>query len=287
MFVVIGASGNTGSVVAETLLAKGKPVRVLTRSAEKVKKLAERGVEVALGDLSDSASLVRALEGAEGVYLLSPPDMHAKDFISERKALFEPVATALKSARVGHVVFLSSTGAQHEKGTGIITSLYWAEQALKKTGLPVTFVRAGYFVENWAAVLPVAKKDGVLPTFLVGDKPIAMLAAHDIGVAAAQALLDGPRGTRIIELAGPVDVSPNDVAAALSTLLGRKIPVAETPLDAVVPTFTSFGASQNIATLYREMFAGLRDGTVARETKGTELIRTTTPLADALKPLLV
>lgn len=285
MFVVAGATGNTGSVVAETLLAKGKPVRVLVRSADKGKKLAARGAEVAIGDLSDAASLEKAFRGAEGVYLLSPPDAQAKDFINERKALFEKVGTALTTARVGHVVFLSSVGAQHEKGTGIIGSLYYPEQILKKTGLPVTFVRAGYFVENWAGVLPAAKKDGVLPSFLMADKKIPMIAAHDIGVAAAQALLDGPRGTRVIELSGPVDASPNDVAGVLSELLGRPVKVAEGPLDAVVPTFKSFGMSDNIATLYRGMVAGLRDGTVARSSDG-ELIRTKTTLAEALKPLL-
>jgi uncharacterized protein YbjT (DUF2867 family) len=195
------------------------------------------------------------------------------------------VAAALTAARVAHVVFLSSVGAQHEHGTGIIGSLYYPEQILKKTGLPVTFVRAGYFMENWAPVLPTVKKDSVLPSFLSADKKIPMIAAHDIGVAAAQALLDGPRGTRVIELSGPVDASPNDVAGVLSELLGRKIQVAEAPLDAVVPTFKSFGLSDNIATLYRDMIAGLRDGTVSRSSDG-ELIRTKTTLAQGLKPLL-
>jgi uncharacterized protein YbjT (DUF2867 family) len=99
-------------------------------------------------------------------------------------------------------------------------------------------------MENWAAVLPAAK---------------------NIGEVAAQALLDGPRGVRVIELAGPEDSSPNDVARVLSQLLGRRVEVVEAPLDAVVPTFTGFGTSLNIAELFRELYAGIASGRMAWE----------------------
>jgi uncharacterized protein YbjT (DUF2867 family) len=285
MFAITGATGNTGSVAAETLLAAGKKVRVVVRNAAKAKGLAERGAEVFTADLSDEAALTRAFEGAEGVFVLSPPDVTLKDFLGERKKLTDGFARVVKAAGVKHVVLLSSIGAQHSDGTGMIRSTHAAEEALRATGLPVTFVRAAYFVENWGAVLQAVQQDGVLPSFIAASQAIPMVASRDIGKTIAQALLDGPRGTRVIELAGPVDVKPNDVAAALSKILGKPVNVAEAPLSAVVPTFTSFGFSQNVAELFRELYEGVANGKVAFQGSGTELARGTTPLEEALRTL--
>jgi uncharacterized protein YbjT (DUF2867 family) len=286
MFVITGATGNTGSVAAEALLDAGKPVRVVVRNVEKAKRLAARGAEVVEADLSDEAALIKAFRGAQGVYLLSPPDVTLADFFAARKKLVDGLARAVKAAAVEHVVFLSSSGAQHSSGTGMIVSTYAGEQALRATGLPVTFVRAAYFMENWASVLQPAQSDGVLPSFIAASHAIPMVASRDIGKTVARALLDGPRGTRIIELAGPAEVSPAEVAATLSKLLGREVKVAEVPLEAAVPTFTSFGFSQSVAEGFREMFEGLANGKVNWEGGNAEAMRGTTSLESELRALI-
>jgi uncharacterized protein YbjT (DUF2867 family) len=284
MFVITGATGHTGSVAAQTLLAAGEKVRVVVRDAAKVERLKALGAEVFVADLTDTAALGRAVSGAQGVFLLSPPDMTPEDFITERKLLTQRQIDAIAAEKPRHLVLLSSIGAQHASGTGPILSLYNAEQQLRASGLASTFVRAGYFVENWAAVLPAAKGDGVLPSFIAADQRVPMVSTVDIGKTVAQALLDGPRGTRVIELRGPSDVSPNDVAAALSRILGKPIQVIEAPLDAVVPTFTSFGASPNLAGLYREMYELVARGGFAPEPG--EHVRGTTAIETTLRALL-
>ena len=133
--------------------------------------------------------------------------------------------------------------------------------------------------------LVVTDERGVLPSFLAAARPIPMVATQDIGTTVARALLDGPRGTRVIELGGPVDVSPNDVAAALTGILGRPVKVAEAPLEAVVPTFTSFGISQNVSELFREMYQGLAGGKVAWEGAGAEAARGITTIEQTLRAL--
>jgi NAD(P)H dehydrogenase (quinone) len=286
MYVITGATGHTGSIAARTLLEDGKKVRILARSAEKARPLAERGAEVVIGDLFDTKTLEKALDGATSMYLMSPPDMTAKDFVAERIPLLEKVVRTARGAKVRHVVLLSSIGAQVPSGNGPIQTLYAAEQALRRAEIPSTFVRASYFVENWAAVLPVAKKDGVLPTFLPAGLTIPMVSTPDIGRVVALALLEGPRGTRIKELGGPADASANDVAAVVSKILGRDIAVAEAPLDAVVPTFTSFGISANIAGLYRDMYEGMRSRKVGWEGGEAEAVRGSVPLEETLRQLL-
>lgn len=290
MFVVTGVTGNTGSVVAKGLLEAGKKVRVVVRDAAKGQPFAAKGAEVAVADLSDAGALEQALRGAEGVYLLSPPDAKTEHFLADKAALAEVFARAVKGAKVPHVVLLSSVGAQHATGTGVIRSLHGAEAALAATGAATTFVRAAYFAENWGSVLPVAKKDGVLPTFLPKDLAIPTVATADIGRVVTQTLLEGPKGgagsRRVLELGGPREVSSTEVAAAVSKILGRPIQVVEAPLDAVVPTFTSFGISADVSSLYREMYEGIRNGRVAWDGKGTELARGTVGIEDTLRALL-
>jgi uncharacterized protein YbjT (DUF2867 family) len=284
MFVITGATGHVGSIAAETLLAAGQAVRVVVRDAAKAERLKARGAEVFVADLADVEALGRAVRAAAGVFLLSPPDLRAKDFIGDRRRLTQRQVDTLAAAKVPHVVLLSSTGAQRPTGTGPIVSVHNAEQQLRASGLASTFVRAGYFVENWGAVVQPVRSDGVLPSFIAADQRVPSVSTVDIGKAVAQALLDGPRGVRVIELSGPTDVSPNDVAATFSRLLGKPVTVAQAPLEAVVPTFTSFGASENIAGLFRELYEGMAQGKVAAEPG--EHVRGTTPLDVTLRALL-
>lgn len=284
MFIVTGATGRTGSVVAETLLAAGKKVRAVVRDAARAERLRSLGAEVFVADLTDQAALARAVAGAQGVFLLSPPDPAANDFIAERQRLTQAQVDTLAAAKVPHVVLLSSIGAQLPSGTGPVVSVHHAERQLRAAGIPSTFVRAGYFLENWGEVVHAVKHDGVLPSFVPQNQVVPSVSTPDIGKVAAQALLDGPRGVRAIELSGPRDVTPNDVAAIFSQVLGRPIQLVEAPLDAVIPTFTSFGFSANVAGLYREMYAAIADGSLVPE--AGEHQRGTTPVEETLRALL-
>lgn len=285
MYVVTGASGNTGKIVAKRLLAAGKKVRAVVRHPDKARDLAEQGAELVTADLSDRAALEKALAGASGLYLLSPPDLGAKDFLAERGALLGSVASVVKAARVPHVVFLSSIGAHRSSGTGIILSVHAGERALAEAGVPTSFVRAGYFLENWGAVIGAAKADGVLPSFLPAKLSIPMVATVDIGNVAADLLLEGPSAPRVVELSGQRDLSPNDVAETLGKVLEKQVNVVEAPLDAVVPTFTGFGMSANIAGLFRDMYEGLANGNIAFEGGKAELRRGKTSLEETLRQL--
>ena len=284
MFVIAGVTGNTGSVVADTLLSQGKKVRVIVRDASKGEAWKKRGAEVAVAELEDADALAAALAGAAGAYLLLPPRNSAPDVVAEQKRVADSIAKAVAKAKVPHVVLLSSIGAQHAAGTGPILSVRNAEQQLRASGLPATFVRAAYFVENWGAVVPAVESDGVLPSFIAARARISMVSTPDIGKTVAQSLIEGPRGVRVIELSGPSDASPNDVAAAFSRILGKPVQVLEAPLEAVVPTFTSLGISGNVAELFREMYEALAAGKLSPEPG--EQVRGTTQLESTLRGLL-
>ena len=285
MYAVAGVTGNTGSVVADELIRRGKQVRVVVRDAAKGDEWKAKGAEVAVASLDDADALAGALTGVEGAYLLSPPDLKATDMIAIGRQRGETFAEAIRKSGVRHVVFLSSVGAQHENGTGPIRSLHQIEKRLIPLGVAVTLLRPAYFLENWGASLGPAASDGMLPSVLPAGFGFPQIATRDIGVAAADALENPPPAVRIIELAGAEEHTPTEIASVIGAILGKEVKVDEAPLDAIVPALTSFGISEHVAGLYREMNEGLLNGTVDWDGKGERKRGSTTP-EEVFRPML-
>ena len=285
MFTIFGASGNTGSVVAAKLLERGKKVRAVARDPRKLEALRAKGAEVFAGDVTDDKAVAAALQGAEGAYMLFPPDNASTDLIGRNRAIAERYAAGLAAAKVPHAVMLSSVGAQVPSGTGPIVTTHHAEAILPKAAATrFTFLRAAYFMENALSSAWPMKNDGVLPVFGGGEQyPFPQVATKDIGATAADLLLSPPAKTQVVELAGPKDYSFEDVAAAASRILGKPVKCVVMPIDQLVPTFMQFGISKHVAELYREMTAAFGAGKVGFE-HPDRVVRGTTELAEALRP---
>lgn len=263
-FAIAGVSGNTGKVVAEALLARGKAVRVIVRDAARGAAWKERGAEVAVADLSDAEALGIALQGAEGAYLLVPPSFVEPDFRAYQDRISHALAKAVAASGVGHVVLLSSVGAQHERGTGPIAGLHLTERLLGAIPTArISSLRAAYFIENLAGSLGAVKAGGALPTFFPANLSFPMVSTTDIGGLATELLLDPPGASRIVELG--TDRSHAEIVAALGTVLGRRVELQEAPLEAMVPTLVGFGFSPALAALYAEMTGAVGTGHVAFE----------------------
>ncbi|MBW8727978.1 MAG: NmrA family NAD(P)-binding protein [Inquilinus limosus] len=230
MYVVTGVTGRTGAATAQALIEAGERVRVVVRDAAKGESWARKGAEVAVADLADVPALSDALSGANGAYLLVPPYYAEAAPIARGQALAGAIAEAVTVARLPKLAALSSIGADLPEGTGLILVNRAIEQHLAATGTAATFLRAAYFMENWAGVAGVAAAQGVLPSFLAPlDRAIPMVATADIGHAAAEALREDWTGIRTIGLEGPAGYSPNDVAAAFARALGRPVQAVAVP----------------------------------------------------------
>lgn len=284
MFVIAGATGHTGKVAAEKLLLEKKPVRVILRNGETAEAWKKRGAEVSVLELDDVLGLAAALHGAAGAYLLLPPNMASTNVRGDNALRTAGYVKAIAVSGVKHVVFLSSIGSQHDSGTGPILSTHDAEVALAKVKADVTFLRAAYFMENWGTSLNALGK-GSFPTFLTANRPIPMIASADIGATVAQLLVEGGHGRGVVELSGPRDYSPNDIAAALSRITGRTVTVDQGPEEAIVPAFTGAGLNYHWARLYQEMIHGLNTGRVAFEGGKARGLRGTTEVDTVLKQL--
>lgn len=286
MYAVLGVSGNTGRVVAERLLALGRGVRVVVRDASKGEAWRARGAEVAVADLLDAAALTEAFRGVDGAYVLLPPNPTSPDFVAEQARKTDAIAEAARASGLPHVVLLSSVAAQWPAGTGPIVTVHHAEKVLRAAVPNTTFVRAAYFVENWGGSLG-ALNDGILPTFLKPDVAVDMVTTEDIGRVAADALLAGPNGHEIVELASSHrQWSPREIGAIVSRLVGRELQVVHAPEEAIVPTFTSFGMSANVAGLYREMISTFNRGEGDGWERSGRFVRTPTSPETAIAKLL-
>ena len=286
MYAVLGVSGNTGRVVAERLLALGRDVRVVVRDAAKGEAWRARGADVAVADLFDAAALTEAFRGVDGAYVLLPPSPASSDFVAEQARKTDAIAEAARASGLPHLVLLSSVAAQWPAGTGPIVTVHHAEKVLRAAVPATTFVRAAYFVENWGGSLG-GVADGIFPTFLRPDVALDMVTTDDIGRTAADALLAGPNGHEIIELAsGHRPWSPREIGAIASRLVGRDLQVVHAPEDAIVPTLTSYGMSGDVAGLYREMIATFNTADGDGWERSGRFVRTpTTPDATIAKLL--
>jgi uncharacterized protein YbjT (DUF2867 family) len=282
MFVVVGATGNTGSVVADTLLNRKQPVRIVVRSVDKGAAWKAKGAEIAVASLDDVSALTKAFEGAKGLYLLVPPNYGAEAWLADQRARMDRAAEAVQKSGVDHVVLLSSVGGHLHGGTGPIRAASYGEQALGCLAKRLTILRPCYFMDNWAPVIGAAKAQGVLPTFIAPQAKIPMISTKDIGRIGAERLMTGGKGKQIVELAGPEEYSPEQVAAVLSQILGRAVSAQHAPLSAVVPTFKSFGFSDEAAKLFEEMYTSFSRGTIGYE-HPVSLVRGRVALAEVLK----
>jgi len=266
LFAISGATGQTGSAVASTLLQHGHSVRVLVRNAAKAAAWAARGAEVMEADFADSDSLARGLNGAVGAYFLNPPDYHSSDMFASAQRMGEVWCRAMERSEVESLVALSSVGAHLASGTGNIYTTHLLEQTLGSLRADVHFVRAAWFMENWAGALAVAAKDGVLPSFLAPlDRAIAMVSASDIGRVCAETLMAGANAPRITELHGPKEYSPNDVAAAVSAVLKRDVSPVIVPESDWGATLGKWGFSAHAIETWGEMVRGFNSGHIVFE----------------------
>lgn len=282
MFVVLGATGHTGSAVAETLLSQKQPVRVVVRSADKAADWKARGADVAVASLDDMPALAKAFEGANGVYLLVPPNYGAEAWSADQQARMDRAAEAVKKSGIGHVVFLSSIGGQLPRGTGPIRAVHYGEEKLVGAVKHITILRPPSFMENWAPVIGAAKAQGVLPTFVAPQVKIPTISTRDIGRIGAEQLLAGGQGRNVVELAGPEEYSADQAAEALGAILGRQVVTQHAPLSAVVPTYKSFGFSDEAARLFEEMYTAFSKGAIGYE-HPDKLVRGRVRLSEALR----
>ncbi|SOE99917.1 Uncharacterized conserved protein YbjT, contains NAD(P)-binding and DUF2867 domains [Burkholderia sp. OK233] len=285
MFLVTGITGKVGGATAEHLLAHGKKVRALVRNREKAAHWANQGVELVDGDWNDSAAIKHALKGVKGAFVMLPAVWAPSPDFKEARGVIANYVEALTRASPPRVVALSSMGANRTSGLGMITALSLLEQGFRDLTLPIAYVRAGGFFENFLYGLHVAQ-GGTLPVYYnPTDRKSTMVATNDIGAEVA-ALLTGPAwsGHRAIELGSMV--SADEVATQLGEVLKVDVNAFAVPRAGWPAAFEQLGVPKGQTGPAEAMYDAVNSGWMDLGVEGTEHVPGATSARDVFAAAL-
>ncbi len=262
--VVTTPTGNIGSVVTSTLLDRGAKPVLIARDPSKLEDAARRGATVKQGSHADAGFLVEATQGAVALFVVTPPDMQVQDINGHYRRFAEAAARAAHENGIGHVVHLSSVGAELASGNGPVAGLHLAETILDGAGIPnLTHLRPVYFMENTLGQIPGLIQTGNLFTTFPAGMRFPMIATRDIGVRAASLLHDRVwSGHRIQELHGAEETGYEEVASILSDVLGRDINHVTVSGEQFVQALTGMGMSKVMADALAELSGALASGKI-------------------------
>src|ERR1700678_2385379 len=230
MHAVTGITGHVGGTVAQTLLAGGEKVRAVVRDEAKGRPWADKGCEVAIASIDDADALTAAFAGADGVFLMTPPNFDPEPGFPETQANAAALKAAIATGRPGKVVFLSTVGAQAAE-PNLLSNSRMTEEMLRTVAAPVAFLRAGWFMEN-ASWDVEAARNGVGPSFLQPlDHVIQMVATADIGRTGAALLQEDWTAFGVVVLEGRRRLLAADIGPAFAAALGREVRVEPVPRE--------------------------------------------------------
>ncbi|MEP7044615.1 MAG: NmrA family NAD(P)-binding protein [Dokdonella sp.] len=257
MYAITGVTGKVGGSVAKILLAAGVRVRAVVRDAAKAAPWSALGADIAIASSDDAAAMTKAFEGADGVFLMNPPNFDPQHDFPDSRASAAAFKHAIEQAQPGRVVLLSTIGA-HVQEPNLLNNMLIVETALRTSSTPMAFLRAGWFMENAAWDVEPARS-GVIPSFLQPlDHAIPMVATVDIARAAADLLREQWNGVRIVELEGPRRYSANDISAAFAAALGHPVRTNAVPRDTWESLFRSQGMRNPLPRI--RMVDGFNEG---------------------------
>ena len=273
-YVITGATGKIGKIVATELLAKGQNVTVIARNADKLKELADMGAMAMAGDTYDMEFLTKAFQGADAVFCLLMPDMFAADVLKEQKQIADNYFNAVKANKVPNVVLLSSVGAHLRKGAGIVDGLgYMEELFLGLKDVNVLNLRPTYFMENTLGLIGTIKQMGIAGTPVSADLKFPMVATKDIGAVAAKRLLDlSFKGNTVEFVLGPRDITYSEVTAIAGKSIGKpELQYMQFPYEDAVKGMAASGfCGEDAARLMVDLAKAINDGTLLNGHQRTE-----------------
>jgi uncharacterized protein YbjT (DUF2867 family) len=263
MHVITGATGHTGSIAAEKLLATGAKVRVIGRDAKRLERFSRAGAEVVVADMTDAAALEKALSGARAVYAVMPPNLSAADVGAYQEQVTDSLASAIRNNGIAYAVALSSTGADKTYGTGPVLGVHNLEKKLESiAGLNTLSLRCGYFMENLLPQIGIIQSLGFMAGPVRADVPLPMIATSDIGDVAAESLakLDFV-GMQTRELLGARHVTYTEAAKIIGAAIGKPdLSYRQVPASVLKPAMMQMGMSSNMVDLLLEMSEALNTG---------------------------
>lgn len=281
MNIILGATGQIGSMLVDNLLKKGQPVRAVIRNSLKAQELKTKGAEVKIADYFDVNVLKEAFQGGNTVFLLTPENPQSEDFLSEIQRIISNYREAILSSGITKIVGLSSMGAQHESGTGNLMASYMLENAFSDLEIEQVFVRPAYYFSNWLGYLELVKEYEILPTFFPPEMELPMIAPSDVAGFLSDVITCKTPQVRVYEISGPRDYSSLDIAKIFGDVLSKNVTLQQVLPEEWENTLIQAGFSKDGAKNLMLMTKAVIDGKTKNET--TNQIRFSTDFKSYLK----
>lgn len=280
--VIAGATGQLGRLVVKELLGRGvlaEQIVAAGRSAEQLAELAAHGVTTATVDYDDQATVDAALNEGDTLLLISGSD------IQNRSTQHETVIGAAVRARVAHILYTSVLAADTTELV-LAPDHARAEETIRASGLPFTFLRNGWYTENYATALLTARETGTLLAS-AGEGRVASATRADYAAAIAAVLATTGHEGQVYELSGDYAWTFGELASAFSTVLERNVSYRPVSSAEHVSALEAAGLDPATAGFLAALDGNIRDGALAQTTGDLARLagRPTTPLVEALRPL--
>lgn len=280
--LVTGATGHLGSLVVEALLktVSAGDLAVSVRNPEKAEALRAQGVDVRHGDFDQPGTLAKAFAGVDRLLLIST-DGDNETRIRQHQAAVH----AAKSAGVGFIAYTSVVNA--ENNTLSLAEVHRAtEQAIRESGIPYSFLRNNWYLENEAGSVQAATQ-GAPWVHATNDSQVGWATRSDYAQAAAAVLTGEGHENSVYELSGKLRTQA-ELAAIVGEVLGKDINVQNVGDAAYADIMKGAGLPDFVVSMLVDMQSAIREGALAVESDTLEKLlgRPAQPLSEGVKAIL-
>lgn len=263
MIVVTTPTGKIGYRVLERLLAEKAPMRIIVRDPEKLPGSVRDRAEIVQGSHGDAQVIRSALEGADTLFWVAPPDYQAASVEAAYAGFARPAVEAMRHQGVKRVVGISLLGRNTAclAHSGFAAASLNMNDLIADTGVAFRSLTLPTFMDNMLGQVQVIKEQGRFFDVVSPDRKMPTVATRDIAAAATRLLLDETwSGQQEVPLLGPEDLSHNDKATIISEVLGRSVEYQRIPGPDFKHQLLTAGLSKPMAQALLEMMLAKDEG---------------------------
>ena len=263
MIVVTTPTGQIGAKLVQDLLGAGKALRLIVRDASRLADEVRDRVEVVEGSHGDPAVVDRAFEGADALFWVVPPNPKASSLEAAYLDFTNPACAAIERHRVGHVVDVSALGrgTRWQDSAGLLTVALRMDDLLAGVAAAHRALAMPSFMDNMMMQLQSIRERGMFFGPVDGELKAPTCATRDIAAAAARLLTDRSwSGQGTVPVLGPNDLSPNEMAATMSGVLGKPIRYQQVPFEAFEAQLRGQGMSDAFVRGFVAMMRAKAEG---------------------------
>ncbi|MBL6964025.1 MAG: NAD(P)H-binding protein [Bacteroidetes bacterium] len=266
-YTILGATGQIGSQITQSLLNSGHDVRAVSRNPDSLESVVSKGAESFVSHLDDAEKLTEAFRNVDGAFTLIPPDLSAPNVREFMRQTSHAQIEAIQNSGIKRVAILSSIGAHIPDNDSHISGHYEHEQQLAKLAhVDLHIFRPDYFMENVLFSAGTIQNMNFWSSPLKADLPLNMTATKDIAANVVSALM-GTHNPGVKELLGSDSISCAEATTIMAEVLNRPdLKYVESTYEDTKNAIIQYrGASENYTDDLINMYKAYNDGILVPE----------------------